>query len=233
MSRNLFIYAAICVGFLANFPASAEIVNATNPGSLPATAQDVTNTFATGIDGNLLGATAVNVFEIDILDPLAFSATTVPLISGVPDTKLFLFDGTGHAVYENDDITGANTLSCLPSAIASNPCGFSGNGLGPFTAGNYFLAITRSDEAPWDSLNNYLFNEAADSTAVNGPDFSAGGANPIAGWDDGVYTAPNYDLTAYEIDLTGTSPEPSTGWLMAGAGAVLFGLRRRLSPRKA
>jgi hypothetical protein len=215
------------VGFLLNIPVSAEIVNALNPGSLPGTAQNLTATFVTGIDGNLLGATAVNVFEIDILDPLGFSATTVPLISGVPDTKLFLFDASGRAVYENDDITASNTLSCLPSATSSNPCGFSRNGLGPLTSGDYFLAITRSDNAPWDASNNYLFTETGDSTAVNGPDFSAGGANPIAGWDGGVYTAPNYDLSAYQIDFTGTVPEPASGLLTAVCGVVLFALRAK------
>jgi hypothetical protein len=223
LSRNLYICAALSLILFGNIPVLAEVVNATNPGSLPGTAQNLSGTFVTTIDGNLQGATAVNVFEISILDPMAFSATTVPLVSGVPDTKLFLFDNTGRAVYENDDITGANTLSWLPSA----------NALGPLTSGDYFLAITRSDDAPWDSLNNYLFVETGDSTAVNGPDFSAGGANPIAGWDDGVYTAPNYDLTAYQINLTGTVPEPATALLLVGTGALLLLLRRRLRSRRA
>jgi hypothetical protein len=220
------------LGFFLSIPVSATTVTALNPGSLPATAQNLTSTFVTAIIGNLLGSTAVNVFEIDILYPLGFSATTVPLVSGAPDTKLFLFDLTGRAVYENDDITAANTLSCLPSAIASNPCGFSRNGFGPLTAGDYFLAITRSDNAPWNAASNYLFTELADSTAVNGPDFSAGGANPIAGWDGGVYTAPNFDLTAYQINFTGTTPEPATG-LTAAAGLLLFALRGRLRSKGA
>src|SRR5215471_19158264 len=116
------------------------------------------------------------MFKIQNFDPLAFSAFTNALAFGIPDTVLSLFDDTGAGFYLNDDITGANTLSCLPSADAFNPCPTSRGGLGPLTAGIYFLAISRSANYPVDSSNNEMFSLVS-STDVVAPSV----ATPIAG----------------------------------------------------
>jgi hypothetical protein len=169
------------------------------------------------------------MFKIEILNPANFSAFTVPVGAfGVPDPELFLFDSFGVGVYENDDRTGSNTESCLPS-LTGNPCPSTRGGLGPFTAGIYYLAITRSLNSPLSS-SGYIFSPLL-STDVAGPDLTAGGADPIVGWDNGVFTNPDFDLIHYDIEIRDTpaaAAEPATWWTLAIAftAAVLF--RRKL-----
>jgi hypothetical protein len=61
------------------------------------------------------------MFKIDIANAEEFSAIVISSPFGVTDTVFALFDSTGLGVYLNDDISGADTLSCLPSTVA-NPC---------------------------------------------------------------------------------------------------------------
>ena len=196
-------------------------------GSLPATSESLIGLFPDTVYGNLgPNLNAVNVFAINIMQPLDFSAIT--LNGGAfyaPDTELFLFNSSGRAVYANDDISAIDTFSCLPSADASNPCPGT-SGLGPITPGTYYLAITRSNQLPFDSLMNYLFTMTADSTAVVGKDLTAGGANAVAGWDGGAYSNPDFDNSYYAIALTGTVPEPGSFFLLAGAVIGGFLVRR-------
>ena len=225
--------------FLAGTPALAKLIytynpsdptSVTNAGPLPATAYNLVGQLPDTIVGNLgPNPNAVNVFAISILSPLNFSAFTFPVFQGATDTELFLFNSSGMAVYANDDITASNTLSCLPSKAAPNPCPYAAGGLGPVTAGLYYLAITRSNQLPWDSSNNYLFTSAVNSTDLVGRDLSAGGAHAVAGWDGGVFTSPNFDSSFYEIALTGTVPEPATLLMVLGAGISGLLLRRRQS----
>lgn len=206
----------------------------TSAGPLPASSQDLRGLSPEIIYGNLgPNPTAINVFEIDISSATGFSAFTVDGGSHhVDDTELFLFDINGMAVYGNDDISSIDTFSCLPSSDGSNPCP-SGSVFGPLASGSYYLAVTRSNQMPWNSANNYLFMQtSADSTLVVGPDLTAGGANPVAGWDGGAYTEPDYDNSYYEIFLAGTAvPEPGTFALFGGLMAVGF-LTRRFWIRK-
>ena len=203
------------------------MVIASGAGALPGSAQDLTTAYPTQIDGILPGQNDVNMFQLDIFYPSLFSAIAVPLITGIPDTELFLFDSGGNPVYMNDDMTGSDTLSCLPSVV-SNPCPSSPGGLGPSTPGIYYLAITRALQLPQDAGSNYLFTYLVSdftSTDIQGP---AGGTGSIAGWDGLANTAPNYDANLYAIDLTGTVPEPGSGLLMAAiAGA--WAIRRKLT----
>ena len=205
----------------------------TPAGSLPATSESLIGLFPDTVYGNLgPSLNAVNVFAINVMNPLDFSA--VSLNGGAlyaPDTELFLFDSGGRAVYTNDDISAANTFSCLPSADALNPCPGT-SGFGPVTSGTYYLAITRSNQLPFDSLMNYLFMMTVDSTAVVGKDLTAGGANPVAGWDGGAYNSPDFDNSYYAIVLTGTVPEPGSFFLFGGAGVgglLVRRYRRRVS----
>ncbi len=208
-------------------PAGATLITANNAGPLPATAEDLTGTYPTEIMGTIPDdSTSVSVFKIDILMPVDFSAFTIQLPFGIPDPELFLFDSSGIGVYMNDDISGSNTQSCLPSDDASNPCPSSRNGTGPVSAGIYYLAITRSSNMPVDASNNELFAPLA-STDVVGPVVM----NPVAGWDGNAFTTPDTDLVNYDITLTGTVPEPATWLLTAGAALILMALRRKRTTR--
>jgi len=210
---------------------AGTLVIASGAGTLPATAEDLTGVEVGEIQGSLSGTDPndVNVFEIDILNPLDFSAITInagPF--GIPDTELFLFDSTGAGIYFNDDISGANTLSCLPSSDASNPCPSPAGGLGPHSPGDYFLAITRSFNGPLDSLSNEIFTNVL-STDVVGPNTGVGA---IAGWDDTGNPSPNSDLVNYDILLTGTTPEPATWYLLIAALGGFAALHRAVRPRR-
>lgn len=222
--------AALWMSLYPVAPAFGNIVIASGAGPLPASAQDLTGAFPTEIKGTLDGIDQndVSMFKIRLYDPLAFSAFTAALAFGIPDTVLTLFDASGVGVYLNDDISG-NTLSCLPSGNASNPCPSARNGNGPIAGGIYFLAISRGANYPIDGFGNEIFSPLSSTDAI-GPSVT----NPIAGWDGGAFTSSDFDLVRYDINLTGTLagagtvPEPDTGWLI-GAAALLLGLCRRLA----
>jgi len=58
---------------------------------------------------------------------------------------------------------------------------------------------------------------------VVGPNLGVG---PLAGWDNGAFSQPNFDLVNYDIILTGTTPEPAT-WTLAAAALLGLGLFQR------
>ena len=225
MHRKLVGIGALVVGACLMAPAFGAVIVASNAGSTPATAEDLTGLYPTEIVGSLDGMNQndVNMFELDIMQAFDFSAITVnagPF--GIPDTVLSLFDSNGVGVYLNDDISPSNTLSCLPSSDAGNPCPTSAMGLGPLNPGIYYLAISRAANYPVDSMSNEIFSPL-DSTDVVGPS----NMNPVAGWDGGAYTTPNFDLVNYDIVLTGTLPEPGTFALTFAVGLGLLALRRK------
>jgi hypothetical protein len=218
----------LLLGVTAVLPAFATTVFASNAGALPGTAEDFTGLFPTEIVGSIPDTMdpilGVNMFAIDILDPLSFSAITIGSPFGITDTELLLFDSTGRGVYANDDIDGANTLSCLPSAV-SNPCESSlPAGIGPLAPGIYYLAITRSSNLPV-SATGEIFT-IVNSTDVVGPDLTMGGNDPIINWDGNTFTSTDTDLVDYDIVLTGTTPEPST-WITTGLACLVLALVRR------
>lgn len=219
------------IAVLSLTAAFADTVIANGVGPLPGSAQDLTaDNNLTTITGALNDPYGVSVFAIDILNYSAFSATLVPASAyGIPDTELFLFDSTGRGVYGNDDISGADTLSCLPSADAGNPCPYGRSGAGPTSDGTYYLAITRSANGPL-STSGEIFSLAIG--AANGPDLNGGGADPVIGWDGGVFTSPDFDLVNYSIELNGTSPEPASWTLIAFAGLALVLQRRSRAAAK-
>jgi len=200
---------------------SANVIVASGAGSTIGTAEDLTGLFPTEITGTLSGTNQndVSIFEIVNRQPWDFSAfTKLPAAFGITDTVLSLFNSSGIGVLMNDDISGSNTLSCLPSATAS-PCPTTGSFLAP---GTYYLAISRSFNYPLDGLANEIFNPIS-STDVVGPSSS----NPLAGWDGNAATSPDSDLVNYDIVLSGTVPEPATWLLLVSAGLGLGLLRRR------
>ncbi|HXN47331.1 MAG TPA: DVUA0089 family protein [Bryobacteraceae bacterium] len=205
---------------------SANLIVANNAGSTIATAEDLTGLglFPTEITGTLSGTNPndVSIFKIVNREPLDFSAfTRLPGAFGIPDTVLSLFNSSGVGVLMNDDISGSNTLSCLPSAGVSNPCPTSGAAL---PAGIYFLAISRSFNYPLDTLSNEIFNPVS-STDVVGPSST----DPLGGWDGNAAANPDTDLVNYDIVLNGTVPEPATWLLLMSAGLGIGILRRRRS----
>lgn len=219
MVRKLLVSIVATFFLMCAAATHADTVTASGAGTLPGTAEDLTGMNVTQILGSLpdpLGTDplGVNMFKITITDFTDFSAETVNAGSfGIPDTILFLFDASGMAVEANDDIDGGNTLSLLPA------------GSGPTSNGTYFLAITRSQQSPLDMDGNELFT-IFNSTDVVGPN---SGVGPVAGWDGGVFTNPDFDLQDYDIMLTGTSPgaapEPAT-WALIGVGFLALLFRR-------
>ncbi len=221
MSRKLNVNYILLMALLV-VPCRGTVITASGAGSTLATAEDLTGLFPTEIIGTLSGADQndVNMFKIANLDPIDFSAITeAPGAFGIPDTVLSLFNSAGVGVFLNDDISGANTLSCLPSAGPSNPCPTAGVVL---PAGIYYLAISRSANYPVDGFGNEIFQPNS-STDLVGPSST----NPVAGWDGGAFTSPDFDLVNYDIALSGTVPEPSTGFLLAAGGVLALGLLRK------
>lgn len=203
---------------------SATVVNASGAGSTIGTAEDLTGLLPTEIKGTLDGTNPndVSIFEIVNKQPLDFSAFTQATGAfGIPDTVLSLFTSSGIGVLMNDDISGGNTLSCLPSPGVTNPCPTSGALL---PAGVYYLAISKSFNYPIDGFGNEIFQPVS-STDVVGPS----SAFPLAGWDGNGASSPDFDLVNYDIVLGGTAPEPATWLLLLSAGLSLGLLRRRRS----
>jgi PEP-CTERM motif len=218
--------AVLSLGTILTLPSFADTIVASSAGPLPGSAQDLSGDLSpfTQIDGTLDYPYGVNVFKIDILNPLNFSAYTVPDGAyGIPDPELFLFNASGLGVYENDDTTPSNLQACLPSLDSPNPCPSSRGGLGPLTAGIYYLAITRSLNSPMSS-SGYIFSPL-NPTDVVGPDPTMGGGDPITSWDNGVFTGPDFDLINYDIQIN-DAPEPAT-WPLLAAGLVALVLFRR------
>lgn len=212
-------------------PVYATTIIASGAGALPGTAEDLTGLYPTEITGTLPDTLdpilGVNMFKIDIANAEEFSAIVIGSPFGVTDTVLALFDSSGLGVYLNDDISGADTLSCLPSVVA-NPClSALPPGVGPIVAGVYYLAISRAANYPTSASGEIL--SPVFSTDVVGPDLTigGGGGDPITGWDGGAYTSPDTDLVDYDIVLTGTTPEPAT-WIMTGMACVLLGILRSI-----
>lgn len=221
MRQTLIGTCALVLSLYVAAPCSAGLITASGAGSMLATAEDLTGLYPTEIVGALSSdPNDASIFKISNLEPWNFSALTVYTGAfGIPDTVLSLFNSSGAGVYLNDDISGSNTMSCLPSASLSNPCPASGIVL---PGGIYYLAISRSANYPLDIYGNEIFNPPL-STDVVGPSST----NPFGSWDGGSYTSPDTDLVNYQIDLTGTVPEPATWLLTAGAVLALARLRRR------
>ena len=225
--RGIFVVTtALLLSLSCVVPAFAGVVTASSAGPLPGSAQDLVGLFPTEIIGSLslTDPNDVNMFKVLVYEPAQFFALANAVSFGAPDTVLSLFDSSGAGVYLNDDISGSDTLSCLPSDIL-NPCPSIRGGIGPGAFGIYYLAISRSANYPIDSSSNEIFSPVL-FTDVVGPSVT----NPVAGWDGGSFTSPNFDLINYDITLGGTIPEPGTMCLTGAAGGLLLmAVRRRRS----
>lgn len=225
--RRLVVALVLSLSLCVTAPCFADVVFANNAGATLATAQDLTGLMPTEIIGSLNGdPNDANIFKIFAIQPLNFSAMTIPVGAfGIPDTVLSLFNSSGFGIYLNDDISGGNTFSCLPSPGAGNPC--------PTTApvtlpvGVYYLAISNAANYPVDANGNEIFAPSS-STDLAGPVSNIPPNGPLAGWDGGAYASPDFDLVNYDIVLTGTTPEPGLRYITAlGLGVIAFVVRRR------
>jgi hypothetical protein len=162
----------------------------------------------------------VDLYLINISDPLNFSASTVNAPGFyVSDPQLFLFSSAGLGVYMNDDDeSGLNgSQSALPA----------GHPFGPVTAGLYYLGIGWFNNEPF-SAGGPIFSSAS-PIGTNGPDVGLGGTDPLLGWDDNVLQRIDLE-TAYEIHLTGAVaavPEPATIAMVATVFAAFLVMLRR------
>jgi hypothetical protein len=210
----------LVLGFIVGFSSVSMAtlwVEFGDAGNLPGTAQSTLGGGSlTDILGNLSApdpfesAFDVDMYAIHIFDPVGFSARTVDSPGlNVSDPQLFLFGADGRGVYmDDDDESGTNgSQSLLPA----------GHALGPVSAGLYYLAIGWWNNEPL-SLGGSIFE---DGLSVTGPDFLAGGADPVLDWNSDVLGRPDLE-TAYQIVLTGVGnpvPEPST-LLLVGLGLI-------------
>jgi hypothetical protein len=222
--KKVFLPAALCAVLAASAPAAAvPFIEIGDAGDGTATALvSVGSSPLTSILGDLadlIGGDAfdVDLFQILIVDPVGFSASTVNAPGfTVNDPQLFLFDAAGVGVFMNDD--DPSGLNGAQSALGPLP--------GGFLAGLYFLGIGWWDNEPLDSLANYVFDPGAPINAL----VTATSAEPLAGWDRNVLSRPDLE-TAYEIGLTGTAPavpEPGTLMLLSGGVAGFLLTRRAL-----
>jgi hypothetical protein len=225
--NNLKLLAALICSLLAfSFRATADTwTELGNAGQLVGTAQitvgnpsnaltDIFGTFSAGND--------IDLYKIFISDPVNFSAST----SSGKNTELFLFSNTGIGVMFNDDRINpptslANEQALLPTA-GGRPLG-----VGPFTAGNYYLGISQFDNDP-SSAGGAIF-PAGNGQPVVGPT-GPGGGSPLTGWTN---TFPAASGGAYTITLTGAkfaTPEPGS-LALYGIGTLglitLFRWKRR------
>jgi Bacterial pre-peptidase C-terminal domain len=166
-------------------PSSLAATENGDAGDLPATAQDLGAAPDLGsISGTLASGSDRDMYRICLSGGGSFSATTVG--GSAVDTELFLFDGTGHGVYADDD-SQATRQSTLP---ANDP-------LTPTAAGSYFLAVSPFDQDPVGPSGRIFPNQAS----LTGPNPAGGGLEPISGW-----TGRAGGNGAYTISLTGVVP---------------------------
>ncbi len=155
-------------------------------GSLPGSAQVTTGDAPlTSISGELTTGADEDMYLIEIIDPGAFSATTVG--GAAFDTQLFLFDSSGFGVYANDD-----TVDSLQSTLPA------GDANGPAAPGLYYLAISQYDNDPL-SPGGLIFPGAV-FVGVEGPT-GPGGLQAVSDW-----SGSNEAGGSYSIQLSGAVP---------------------------
>lgn len=192
-SHNLLLAGALLV--MCPAAAAQTVSEVSDAGTTLAGAQDETTNAITLITGSLGTVTDVDIYKITIDDPANFSATTAgPTGAGTAeDTRLFLMDGAGLAIYANDDLPDGSTLrSILPA----------GHTLSPTTAGDYYLAVTSYPMYPTDGTTN-TFNEPDEDPAYDYTDIlgaNTATTNPMSAW-----TGSGGDSGTYEISLTGVN----------------------------
>jgi hypothetical protein len=160
--------------------------------------------------------TDVDFFLINVVDPKAFSASTVNLATGSLDTVLFLLGTDGSPILLNDDDAGGLTVaSTIPAGSLS------------IAAQVVILGVSVSGIEPVTPALQALFESGLASTDLRGPNptltdvlggFSDAGAGNVGG--------------KYQIDLLGAEAVPETSTALGGTvalGLAALTLARRRS----
>ena len=228
LSNATILLIAVLLTSAATAPAGAQVwfeeVPDAPDGPLPAQGTNGIGALTRIIGATLTDADDIHdAYWIDIVDPLAFSATTSA--SDDPDnptswdTRLWLFDAAGNVLMGNDDapVGGLQSLltdpSMWPGTVSTEDLP------APLTVGCHILVISGFSEDAMDATGvpaihlNDLFSE------LHGPDPTTG---PFAAWEMNMSAASG----EYEIALTGAGycvPEPATlGLLLLGLVPVLL-----------
>lgn len=194
----------------------STIWNEINAGKLLAGAEitSATDTMTlTDIDGSITNAiSGGDLFEIQILNPAAFSATVT---GAMANAALYLFDANGHGLFGNDDTSNVNAEPTIPLGTTS-----------ALSAGLYYILIVPSGQQPENNANASIFNLAAGSTTIGTPVVSP---NVLRNYSD-TGIGGNTAKGTYDIVLTGAgfaqSPEPGT-LALCGLGLVAAAAFRR------
>ena len=190
-------------------------------GSLPATAQTIigvagiTYTSITGSTTATNGVFDSDMYQITIVTPETFTASTTGFVAGANnfDTQLFLFTSNGVGVLANDDAASGGSQSSLSTGSTL---------LAP---GNYYLLIAGSGNYPVDSTGKLIFPNFTDGTTDPSVTYAATSTLPITG-----YTGSSNEGGKYVIALSVVPavPEPSSlAAIATGIGGLAFVLRRR------
>lgn len=188
------VVLTLALTFAAGLGASAQTVaEIDDAGDLPLTAQVESARGITLLTGSIDSLADIDMYRITIDEPSAFSASTAGPTGEdfADDTRLFLFDSDGRAVYGNDDVSETVFRSALPA----------GHALSPTIPGDYFLAVTSYPWRPTDGSLN-LFQEP-DSDPVDYVDVL--GPNPATSAPIAAWAGSGGDLGEYEIAITGVN----------------------------
>jgi hypothetical protein len=183
-------------GDAGSLPKVAQPINMTPTGKL----RTITGALS-GTGGALQGGSGdfEDMYHFRIIEPTLFCATTECLggeLCGSADfnTRLWLFDSTGHGLLGNDFFAQLSSNLGTPqgdSYIGNAPCDET-TGMILLTPGDYYLAITGFNfpvgQTPMNGLQPIFdFNDSREPGCafgeVSGPD-GAGGPYPIADWQN-------------------------------------------------
>lgn len=205
--------AAACFAATASAGGVAVHTESPDAGETIATAQRTSGMGLLNlIRGSLSTGVDVDMFCINISNPMGFTATTADL--GF-DTQLWLFRPDGTGVAADDDSGGGLFNSFLDGSFVTSP-------------GLYYLAITKFNNDALDTNGNLIWstpNQFSNMPISN---------LPLGSWN-GTTSGGGF---AYEIRFTGAEysncgvviPLPTGGLMgLAGLGAMASIRRRRMS----
>lgn len=199
-------------------------------GSLPGSAQPISNGgggVVTKIIGRLEGPPGMphrgigdfqDMYRINIVDPMLFSASTSAVNGGSADfdSSLWLFNLDGTAILGN--------LEYFLDPSSSRITGQSTDGTGAMivTPGEYLLAISCTGSDPLGGPGFGPMFEFVLPDEVSGPDGPGGLNNQIVGWSEGDQFG-NYEIALHGVEFI----VPAPAGAVAFSGLLFAGLRRR------